>query len=213
MPEQSSKQASISPGKSNRSSYKSDEERRQQIIAATWRVIRREGISAASLRTISTEMNSTTGLLTRYFPEKQGLLLAALAQAAGFLNRELAAASAKYTGMARVEAAVLAALPVTDESLAAWQVWVAFWGALPGAPELARAHAGFSDQLRQTLVKGLRQAQLAGQIAPHAYPPQLADMLLNQIIGLGVRGVSEPARYPAESLPGLIAPLFARLLK
>ncbi len=83
MPEQSS----ISPGRSNRSSYKSDEDRRQQIIAATWRVIRREGISAASLRTISAEMNSTTGLLTRYFPEKQGLLLAALEQAAGFLSR------------------------------------------------------------------------------------------------------------------------------
>jgi len=209
MPEQSS----ISPGRSNRSSYKSDEDRRQQIIAATWRVIRREGISAASLRTISAEMNSTTGLLTRYFPEKQGLLLAALEQAAGFLSREMEVASATHTGMARVEAAVLAALPVTPERLQVWQVWVAYLGALPGEPELARAHAVFSDQLRQTLVKSLREAQIAGQIAPHTYPPQLADILLNQIIGLGVRGVSEPARYPAERLPRLIAPLFSRLLK
>ena len=208
-----SEQSSISPGKSNRSNYKSDEERRQQIIAATWRVIRQEGISAASLRTISAGMNSTTGLLTRYFPEKQGLLLAALEQAAGFLSREMEAASATYTGMARVEAAVLAALPVTPERLHAWQVWVAFMGELPGSRDLSAAHAVFPDQLRHILVRGLREAQLDGQIASESYPPQLADMLLNQIIGLGVRGVGEPARYPAEKLPGLIAPLFARLLK
>ncbi len=207
-----SEQPAIGPSRSNRSSYKSDEERRQQIIAATWRVICREGVSAASLRTISAEMNSTTGLLTRYFPEKQGLLLAALEQAAGFLSRDVEAASAIHIGMARVEAAVLAALPLTPERLQAWQVWVAFIGELTGRPELARAHAVFPDKLRQTLVQGLREAQLGGQIAPETYPPQLADILLNQVTGLGVRGVSDPVRYPAEKLPGLIAPFFARLI-
>ncbi len=207
-----SEQPAIGPSRSNRSSYKSDEERRQQIIAATWRVICREGVSAASLRTISAEMNSTTGLLTRYFPEKQGLLLAALEQAAGFLSRDVEAASAIHIGMARVEAAGLAALPLTPERLQAWQVWVAFIGELTGRPELARAHAVFPDKLRQTLVQGLREAQLGGQIAPETYPPQLADILLNQVTGLGVRGVSDPVRYPAEKLPGLIAPFFARLI-
>lgn len=187
--------------------------RRQQVIDATWRVIGRNGITGASLRNIAEDMGLTTGFVTRYFPEKEALLLASLEGVVALLGRDIVDASANHTQMARVEAAVMAALPVTDESLSAWRVWVAFLGALPGEPGLATAHTVFPDQLRQILVQGLREAQLAGQIAPHIYPPQLADMLLNQIIGLGVRAVSDPARYPGEKLPGLIAPFFARLLK
>lgn len=187
--------------------------RRQMIIAATWRVISREGISAASMRTIAAEMAATTGLVTRYFPDKQGLLLAALEQSVGFLNQEVAAANANLTGKARLEATVLAALPVTEERLQAWKVWVAFMAELPGAPDLAGAHAVFTGGLRQTLVKVLREAQLAGQIAPEIYPPHLADMMVFQIIGLGALAVNEPGRYPTHKLPGQIAPFFERLLK
>ena len=192
-------------------SHRRDADRRQQIIAAAWQVISREGISAASLRTIAAEMAATTGLVTRYFPEKQGLLLAALEHAVGFLNREVAAANINLTGKARLDATVLAALPVTKERRLAWKVWVAFMAELPASPELARAHAKFPGSLRQTLVRGLREAQLAGDISPETYPPQMADTLVGQIIGLGVQTTIEPARYPAEKLPGLIAPFYLRM--
>lgn len=188
-------------------------DRRQQIIAAAWRVISREGISAASLRTIAAEMDATTGLITRYFPEKQNLLLAALEQSTGFLNREVATANINLTGKARLEATVLAALPVTQERLKAWKIWVAFMAELPGEPKLARTHAEFPGSLRQTLIKGLREAQLAGDIAPEIYPPQLADGLLSQIIGLGVQATTEPDRYPAAKLPGLIARYYLRMME
>jgi len=183
-----------------------DADRRQQVIAAAWRVISREGISAASLRTIATEMAATTGLVTRYFPEKQGLLLAALEQAADFLNREVSSANINLKGKARLDATVLAALPITKERRQAWEVWVAFMAELPSAPELAKAHAEFPSSLRQTLVKGLREGQLAGEISPEIYPPQVADSLVSQIIGLGVRAVTDPAHFPAEKLPGMMAP-------
>lgn len=208
-----SEQRDREPGKSNRSSYRSDEERRQQIIAAAWRVIIREGISAATMRPIAAEMKATTGLVTRYFPEKQGLLLAALEQAAGFLNREIAMATINLTGKARLEAAVLAALPLTEERMRAWKIWVAFMAELPGAPELAQAHAGFPGALRQTLIKGLREAQLAGAVSPEIYPPHQADMLLNQIIGLGARAAIAPRHYPADKQKSLIAAFVAQMLK
>lgn len=216
-----SEQSVREPGRSNRSSYTSDKQRRQQVIAATWRVISREGISAASLRTIAAEMDATTGLVTRYFPEKEGLLLAALEKSVGFLNQEIAMATINLTGKARLEAAVLAALPMTPERLQAWKIWVAFMAELPGAPDLARAHAEFPGApdlasvhaefpggLRQMLVKSMREAQIADEIAAEIYPPQRADMLVIQIIGLGVLAVNEPGRYPAVKLPSLIAPLY-----
>jgi AcrR family transcriptional regulator len=208
-----SDQSIIAPHKANRSAYRSDEERVQQILAATWRVIGRDGISAASLRTIAAELGATTGLVTRYFPEKQGLLLAALERATSFLSREVETASAPHTGVARLQAVIPAALPVTSEKFQAWQVWIAFMGELPGSPDLGKVHAMFPDRMRRTLVKALREAQLAGRIAPETHIPHLADMLLNQIIGAGVRGINEPGRYPAEKLPEQIAPFFTRIME
>gem|GEM_PF-1261917 len=201
------------PGRITRKSYTTDEERRQRVVAAAWRVICRDGITAASLRTIAKEMGATAGLVTRYFPEKQGLMLAALQQAAGMLSREVETAAAAHTGMARVEAAVLGALPVMQPRFLAWQVWVAFMAELPGDPDLGVAHNVFPDRLRQILIQGLREAQLEGRIASQAHTPQLADMLLNQIIGVGVRAVNAPQRYPANRLPGLIAPFFAQMVR
>ncbi|MEQ1887948.1 MAG: TetR/AcrR family transcriptional regulator [Alphaproteobacteria bacterium] len=200
------------PDRNNRPRKPAAADRRQQIIAAAWRVICRDGVSAASLRTIAAEMDATTGLVTRYFPEKQALLLAALDEACQRLCRAIKDASANYSKMAQVEAVLLAALPVSPESRAAWRVWLAFIGELAPAPELARAHGVFPGALRQLLVHGLREAQLAGQIAQDTYPPQLADMALSQVVGLAVRGISEPDRYPAEKLPGLMAPFFARFV-
>ncbi len=204
-----SEQSLAEPARITRKSYTTDEERRQRVVAAAWRVICREGITAASLRAIAKEMRATAGLVTRYFAEKQGLMLAALHQASGLLRQEVEAAASPYTGMARLEAAVLAALPLNPERFQAWRVWVAFMGELPGAPDLGAAHTVFPDRLRQLLVQGLREAQLDGRIPAQTHTPQLADMLLNQIIGLGVRAVNAPQRYPGEKLPGLIAPFFA----
>ena len=200
------------PNRKSRPQKPAGADRRPQIIAAAWRVICRDGVSAASLRTIASEMDATTGLVTRYFPEKQALLLAALDEAGQRLCRVVKDAGASHTKMAQVEAVMLAALPGSPENQAAWRVWLAFIGELAHAPELARAHGVFPGALRQTLILGLREAQLAGQIAKNTYPPQLADMAQNQIIGLAVRGVSESTRYSAERLPGLMAPFFARFV-
>lgn len=201
-----------SPEINNRTAGDRDADPRQKVIAAAWRVICRDGLTAASLRTIAAEMGATTGLVTRYYPEKHTLMLAALEQAAALLCDNITNGAANSTGIARIEATVHAALPVTPERLSAWRVWLAFIGELPSAQELGVAHAAFPARLRQILVQGLREAQRDGGISSKAYPPQLADMLVNQIIGLGMRGVIDPLRYPAEKLPALIAPLFSRLL-
>ncbi len=200
-----SQQTNISPH--------TEADRRLLIIAATWRVIIQQGISAASLRTIAREMDATTGLVTRYFPEKQGLMVASLEAATGVLNNALAKSVVNLKSRARLEAVVLAALPASGVRLRAWQLWVAFIAEIPAAPELKCIHMLFPDSLRKHLVQGLREAQLEGRITREAYPPQLADTLMDQIIGIGVRAITEPARYRPERLPGQIALLFARIME
>src|ERR687896_488353 len=49
-------------------------ERREQLAAALWRVVVREGIDAASLRRVAAEAGWSVGSLRHYFPSQSELL-------------------------------------------------------------------------------------------------------------------------------------------
>jgi AcrR family transcriptional regulator len=51
------------------------EERRRLIAQATWRVISRDGVRAASVRTVAAEAGLSTGSLRHYFDDHASLLL------------------------------------------------------------------------------------------------------------------------------------------
>jgi AcrR family transcriptional regulator len=51
------------------------EERRRLIAQATWRVISRDGVRAASVRTVAAEAGLSTGALRHYFDDQSSLLL------------------------------------------------------------------------------------------------------------------------------------------
>jgi AcrR family transcriptional regulator len=51
------------------------EERRRLIAQATWRVISRDGVRAASVRTVAAEAGLSTGALRHYFDDHGSLLL------------------------------------------------------------------------------------------------------------------------------------------
>ena len=50
------------------------ETRREEIAEALWRVVRRDGIRAASVRTIAAEAGWSAGAVRYYFPDQAGLL-------------------------------------------------------------------------------------------------------------------------------------------
>lgn len=202
------KQKSAQPYNATRNSVASaDAGRRQRIVAAAGQVICEYGMPETSLRRIAAAMGATTGLVTRYYASKDALLLSVLQDAAGSLTDALTSAGEGRSGIDLVEASLAAALPIALDTRRNWQTWVAFLG-LRGGDELAEAYRRFPDQLRLILVRGLREAQLAGQAPSELYAPHVADMLVSQILGVGMRGLSDPVRYPPEKLLSLVAPLF-----
>ena len=52
--------------------------RRQELLAATWRVIARTGIVGVTTREIAREAGFSTGVLAHYFADKEDILAAAL---------------------------------------------------------------------------------------------------------------------------------------
>jgi AcrR family transcriptional regulator len=103
------------------------EERRQLIAAAAARVIARQGLSAATARTIASEAGFTTGMVTHWYPSVDAIVMAALDFVAMKTTARMAAAAAEV-GVDRALAAVVReALPLEQTTRDDWAVWLAFW--------------------------------------------------------------------------------------
>jgi TetR/AcrR family transcriptional repressor of bet genes len=141
--------------------------RRLSLIEACARVLAREGIAGASVRTIAVEAGVSAGLVGHYFAGVDALIAATYAHTGARVDAALEAAvgAAGENPRARLEAFVTAsfAAPIADPELLA--TWIAFWSLVRARPEIAALHdeqyGGFRGQLEGLLADcGLPAAQL-----------------------------------------------------
>jgi DNA-binding transcriptional regulator YbjK len=141
--------------------------RRLSLIEACARVLAREGIAGASVRTIAVEAGVSAGLVGHYFAGVDALIAATYAHTGARVDTalEAAVATAGEDPRARLEAFVTAsfAAPIADPELLA--TWIAFWSLVRARPEIAALHdeqyGGFRGQLERLLADcGLPAAQL-----------------------------------------------------
>ncbi|MEO1027981.1 MAG: TetR/AcrR family transcriptional regulator [Pseudomonadota bacterium] len=105
-------------------------EKRAEFVAASWNVIAERGFDAISLRSVAAAAGCTTGALTHYFSDRNTLLIEALIAAhTGAANRMAKVAKTSDSDFQRLRAVLLESLPLDDERLREWRVWLAFWGA------------------------------------------------------------------------------------
>lgn len=131
--------------------------RRLSLIEACARVLAREGIAGASVRTIALEAGVSAGLVGHYFPGIDALIAATYSHTGARVDAALAAAmqAAGPPPQARLQAFVTASLapPIADPELLA--TWIAFWSLVRARPEIAALHdeqyGGFRTQLEHLL--------------------------------------------------------------
>ncbi|GAA4760772.1 TetR family transcriptional regulator C-terminal domain-containing protein [Novosphingobium ginsenosidimutans] len=131
--------------------------RRLSLIEACARVLAREGIAGASVRTIAVEAGVSAGLVGHYFAGVDALIAATYAHTGARVDAALEAAvrAAGEDPRARLEAFVTAsfAAPIADPELLA--TWIAFWSLVRARPEIAALHdeqyGGFRGQLEGLL--------------------------------------------------------------
>ncbi|MFD2740961.1 TetR/AcrR family transcriptional regulator [Sulfitobacter aestuarii] len=134
--------------------------RRADLIAATLRVIARDGVRAATVRAIAKEADVTQGLIRYYFSTKDDLITAAYELHMATLVRAADEASkGKASARKRLSKFIQVSLqsPVTShESIA---IWAGFFAVLLHDPAMADSHKRSYDLLRLHL-KGLIAAVL-----------------------------------------------------
>ena len=128
------------------------ETRREEIAEALWRVVRRDGIRAASVRTIAAEAGWSAGAVRYYFPDQDGLLSFAMDLVTRRVTERIDALDPKGSALSIVLRYLEEALPLDAERRAEFDVWLAFM-----AQAQAESGTGTLHEHVDKVHNGLRQ--------------------------------------------------------
>ena len=168
------------------------DERRLELVDATWRIIARQGLEGATMREIATEAGFANGALKPYFPTKDTLLEFAFGHVFNRTNQRIAEVTAGKNGMAALRAFCLEVLPLDDERVNEARIVIPFWQKAVNDAQKAQIHqqsmAAWLDTIRQFLA----EAREAGDVRAAVDDSILAGQLLNMLLGAQIEAALSP---------------------
>jgi AcrR family transcriptional regulator len=170
---------------------KSSDQRRDEIVRATLRLVATKGFAGVTLREVATEVGVVHGLIRHYFASRDELVAAAFDFA---VTSELASDRALLGGLDPV-AALAGWLAATPEDH--YRVWIDAWSEAPRTPPLAAAldrHHRDCERILTTVIERVVDAGLGASADPAADSRLLtavADGVAVQHHAVGVIDVEE----------------------
>ena len=140
------------------------EQRRAQLLAATWRVVRTRGVEGTTTRAIAEEAGCSLSVLAHFLGGKDEILVAAQGAIYDRIVARAYQIGRKKYGLASLRAALDAVLPIDAERAADAHVNVAFAGAALSNPRLAESRRAAHQRIRPLLQVCLREARELGEL-------------------------------------------------
>ncbi|AFT89791.1 HTH-type transcriptional regulator BetI [Paraburkholderia phenoliruptrix BR3459a] len=158
--------------------------RRAQLIDATLLTIDQTGLAGATLASVAQRASISTGIVSHYFGDKDGLLEATMRH----VLRDLWQATsrrrraAKPDPRSKLRAVVAANFDAEQTSAAVMKTWLAFWSESMHKPQLRRLQYVNTRRLNSNLCADFSKA------LPRAAARRAASGLAALIDGLWLRG-------------------------
>jgi len=173
--------------------------RRREIAEAVLRLVAREGVRGASLRSVAAETGCSTGMINHYCGDKQALLLTALREATRRVAEQMASIQQLETGLGRVRALLEAGMPINDEQAANCRIFYHLATEGFSDPRLASELANYYTWWRAYLRAAIEEAQKEGAFVSFD-AETLAESLVGLSEGLGIQGMFDPIKMSPERL-------------
>jgi AcrR family transcriptional regulator len=178
--------------------------RHAEIVDAAIRVIARDGLTGASLRSIAREIGYTTGVVMHYFKDKEELLMAAAEAVFGPYEQLLAEAllmADSFEGLRRI---CVIPLPTTRAKQVIPRIYAYALVSAETEPAFAEICRKRYAAIRQGLQTLLANGQQNGSFRADFEPSMQCDVLCAFIDGLALHAVSEPVRFPSARIVALV---------
>jgi len=174
------------------------EERRNLVLAATWRVIARDGLTRATIRSIAAEAGLSSGIIQHYFEDKSDILSSALLLSHSRIGERMVRASAGLKGLEAIRAIMLEAMPLEEAQLLEAQIEVSFWGHVLDNPALRGILRTEYDTFWERLSDELDNAAAMGELKPDVDTAQVVRHLIVIVDGLSADRVLYPVKVEPE---------------
>jgi AcrR family transcriptional regulator len=142
------------------------DERRQEIVRATWRVIARGGLAHTTTREIAREAGVSSGILAHYFTDRADILASALLAAHRGVRARIDDRIEGLRGLAALREFMLEALPLDNQRRLEARIEACFWGEAVGNETLMRIQNNevdaFSARARVLLAQASEDEDLIG---------------------------------------------------
>jgi AcrR family transcriptional regulator len=181
------------------------EQRRRELGHAVWRVIRRDGVDHASVRTVAHEAGWSPGALRHYFATQSELLAFAMGLVVERIEHRVAALDHAADPRQAVEQVLHELLPLDDERRAENEVWLAFTARALIDPGLRAQHNEVYEALSQACGSALEA--LAGGPGPpedRAATALQVERLHALVDGLAVHTALRPDLMPPERIVAVL---------
>jgi AcrR family transcriptional regulator len=187
------------------------DQRREELLEAVWRVIARDGMEGATIRTIAKETGWSTGVLAHYFGDKDDIISSALRLAYERIAARWDAKLEGLTGIRALHELVLDNLPLDEERELETRLLMNYWSRVirgqDGTPPPSRRGPLLIDLLAQLVADG----QEAGEVRSDEAPEDIAERLLGLIDGFSLHALLNPERLSQGRQIALIQQEFDRL--
>jgi AcrR family transcriptional regulator len=168
------------------------DERRLELVDATWRIIARNGLEGATMREIAMEAGFANGALKPYFPTKDTLLEFAFSHVFNRTNQRIAQVTAGQTGLAALRAFCLEVLPLDEERINEARIVIPFWQKAVNDPQKAAIHQQSMHEWLTAIRRYLKEARDAGDVSTAVDDNALAGQLLNMLLGAQIEAALAP---------------------
>ncbi len=187
------------------------DQRREELLEAVWRVIVRDGMEGATMRTIAKETGWSTGVLAHYFDDKDDIIGSALRLAYERIAARWDAKLEGLRGIAALHELVLDNLPLDEERELETKLLMNYWSRVIRGQDGTPPPHHRGPLLIDLLAQLVREGQEAGEIRGDETPEDVAERLLGLIDGFSLHALLNRERLSPERQIALIQREFDRL--
>lgn len=169
------------------------DERREQLAEATWRVILRDGVGGASVRTVAAEAGQSAGSLRHIFASQADLLVFALELVVDRAAARVLRLPPLPTAVATVETVAAELIPLDRERRAEMEVYLALFVAANANADLRGPRNTAHQKLHEACRWMIDLLDNGTDLAPDADRELETDRLHALIDGLAAHLIYQPA--------------------
>ncbi len=160
------------------------------------RLIARAGLDAVTVRDVAEGAGCSTAIVSHYFHNKKDLLYltyrATIDQATERADQALAGSGGD------VKAYLAEIMPLDEERVTEWKIWLAFWAKAVSDEEIAADQRACVLRTRGRILAVLDGLSAKGDLLPGVDRAHVARHVLAAITGMAVQVMFDPGDWPSE---------------